>query len=274
MSQIKDKDYVLGTHDAEIDRLGLQHQVWRPSVLAFWNRAGLTRGKTVIDAGAGPGFASLDLADIVGREGQVIAIERSSRFLARLGEEAARRGLSQIATIKGDLHDAIWPEAVADFVWVRWVLAFVADPDAVVGQMARALKPGGALLVQEYSDYCAWRLAPPSPAMDRFVEAVVMSWRASGGEPDIGLQLPRLLAANGLGLESAAAVQFAVTPRDFMWQWPAGFIAVNVDRQVELGTLTRAEAEAVVADFARRERDTNALMLTPNVLHIVGRKAA
>lgn len=28
-----DRDYLLGTHDGELERLGLQHRVWRPAVL-------------------------------------------------------------------------------------------------------------------------------------------------------------------------------------------------------------------------------------------------
>ena len=72
---------VLGTHDEEIARLGLQHRVWRPTVLECWQRAGIGRGNRVIDVGAGPGFATLDLAEIVGPTGEVLAAERSSRFL-------------------------------------------------------------------------------------------------------------------------------------------------------------------------------------------------
>jgi len=272
MSQSPDKDYVLGTHDAEIDRLGLQHQVWRRPALSLWERAGVSRGSTVIDAGAGPGFASLDLGEIVGTEGRVLALERSERFLDRLKDEAARRGLSQIQAVLGDLLGDVWPQGIADFIWCRWVLAFVSDPAAIVAKMAGALKPGGALMIQEYSDYRTWQLAPPAPEMDRFVDAVVATWRASGGEPDIGLELPRLLPMNGFAIEHVEAIQFAIRPRDFMWQWPARFIAVNASRQVELGSMTRPEAEAVVRVLEERSRDSGAVMLTPTVLQIIARK--
>ncbi len=53
-----EKSYVIGTHDAEIDRLGVQHRVWRPRVLEFWRESGITEGMTVIDAGCGPGHAN------------------------------------------------------------------------------------------------------------------------------------------------------------------------------------------------------------------------
>ena len=68
-----ENDYVLGTNDEELERLGLQHRVWRPIVLDCWRRAGITFGSRVIDVGAGPGFATMDLAELVG------PTERSSR---------------------------------------------------------------------------------------------------------------------------------------------------------------------------------------------------
>ena len=39
-----ERDYVLGTHDEEMARLGLQHEVWRAAVLDCWKRAGITGG--------------------------------------------------------------------------------------------------------------------------------------------------------------------------------------------------------------------------------------
>lgn len=272
MSTGKERDYVLGTHEAEVERLGLQHNVWRPSVWAFWQRANIGRGATVIDAGAGPGFATFDLADIVGRGGRVIAIERSARFLSVLRDEAARRKMSQVEAIEGDLLEMEWPRSVADFIWCRWVLAFVNDPLKVLKSMARALKPGGALLSLEYSDYRGWRAAPDLPELDRFRDGVIRNWRASGGEPDIAIELPRLLPQAGLVLEQALPVQFAIRPSDFMWQWPIAFIETNTRHEVEQGRMNAAEGEAIRKAFEERTRDPASLMLTPVVLQVIARK--
>ena len=65
-----EREYVLGTDDEEIARLGLQHLVWRPWMLEAWRRAGITRGTRVLDIGAGPGFATADLAEVVGETGE------------------------------------------------------------------------------------------------------------------------------------------------------------------------------------------------------------
>jgi len=86
---MSEKDYVLGTHDEELLRLGLQHRVWRPVVLDCWQRAGITTGKCILDLGAGPGYAALDLAEIVGPSGEVVALERSDKLLPRCASPSA-----------------------------------------------------------------------------------------------------------------------------------------------------------------------------------------
>ena len=80
----RDRDYVLGTHDDEIARLALQHRVWRPRALDAWRRAGFTVGQTLLDIGCGPGHAAVDLAEIVGPSGRIVAMDRSRRFLDAL----------------------------------------------------------------------------------------------------------------------------------------------------------------------------------------------
>ena len=51
MSPTAERDYVLGTHDEEVARLGVQHRVWRARALDAWLRAGIGPGQTAIDIG-------------------------------------------------------------------------------------------------------------------------------------------------------------------------------------------------------------------------------
>jgi 16S rRNA C967 or C1407 C5-methylase (RsmB/RsmF family) len=102
-------DYVLGTHDGEIARLGLQQRVWRESMLAAWRRAGVGAGWRVVDVGAGPGYATWDLAELVGASGEVLAVERSERFISVIEGESRRRGLAQVRALKADLMESLPP---------------------------------------------------------------------------------------------------------------------------------------------------------------------
>src|SRR5262249_40374630 len=151
-----ERDYVLGTHDEEIARLGLQHRVWRDRVLDAWRRAGIGAGQTVIDAGCGPGWATLDLAEIVGPSGRVLAIDRSQRFIDALEAQISARGLTNVSTAVGDLdQDSTWSTCLtsfgsADAVWCRWILAFATRPRDLLAKIHTALKPGGVFITHEY----------------------------------------------------------------------------------------------------------------------------
>src|SRR5947207_15968846 len=107
---MSEKDYVLGTHDEELLRLGLQHRVWRPMVLDCWQRAGITTGKTVLDLGAGPGYAALDLAEIVGPSGEVVALERSGNFVQAMRESFRGRGITNANIHELDLMTSDLPK--------------------------------------------------------------------------------------------------------------------------------------------------------------------
>ncbi|OLD64388.1 MAG: hypothetical protein AUI47_06215 [Acidobacteria bacterium 13_1_40CM_2_68_5] len=265
----KERDYVLGTHDEEIDRLGLQHRVWRPRVLDAWRRAGFSAGQMLLDVGAGPGHATFDLAKIAGPSGRVVALERSRRFLDALESVRRRRGLENVKTREIDLDEDDLPRLDADGAWCRWIFAFVKRPGALLSRLSEALRPGGALVVHEYFDYSTWRLAPPSPGMEEFVRLVMQSWRSSGGEPDVGLQLPRWLDEVGFEIRSLRPILDVVAPSDDIWQWPKSFLEVGLRRLVELGLLGAERARTVAGDFAAREGERGALMITPAVLEII-----
>lgn len=110
-----ERDYVLGTHDEELARLGLQHRVWRPVVLDCWGRAGLTLGSRVLDVGAGPGYATADLAGIVGPTGQVVAVERSSNFVRAIEQRCRSHSLANVKIHELDLMTNELPADSYDF---------------------------------------------------------------------------------------------------------------------------------------------------------------
>jgi len=267
-----DRDYVLGTHDDEITRLGLQHAVWRPRATDAWRRAGFRTGQTLLDVGCGPGYAALDLADIVGPGGRVIAVDRSRRFLDALEAAAAARGRSWIETREQDLDESELPDAVADGVWSRWVYAFVKQPKRLLGQAARALKPGGAMVLHEYGDYRGWRVSPRSAVFEEFVVEVMASWREAGGEPDIGLELPGWLEELGFELRALAPICEIARPDGHLWQWPRAFMQVGLERLVALGRIGADRAAAMRAAFRALEQDPRAFQVTPMVIEIVAVK--
>ncbi len=266
----KERDYVLGTHNEELARLGLQHRVWRPVVLDCWQKAGITVGSRVLDIGAGPGYATIDLAEIVGPAGKVVALERSNKFVSAIKEAVRVRSLTNVKIHELDLMTDNFPEDDYDFSWCRWV--FVSDPALLVQKLGNAMRKGSMSIFHEYGHYETWRFFPRLPNQERFREHVIATWRESGGEPDSAPSLPALLSANGFVIHSAAPLIFCVRPNDYMWQWPATFIAIYLPRLIEMGRIDQEFADQLLADLASAKQNANALMITPLVLEIVAEK--
>lgn len=268
----KDRDYVLGTHEQELARLGLQHQVWRGVALECWTRAGIGTGHRVLDVGAGPGYASVDLAQIVGPSGEVIALERSANFVNAMRKTCADHGLTNVQIHERDLMTGEFPKVECDFSWCRWVASFVSDPALLVQRIGGALKKGGSAIFHEYAHYETWKFFPPLKHQEKFREHVIATWHESGGEPNGARDLPAHLSANGFKIRSATPQIFCLRPNDPMWQWPATFIDVYLPRLEEMGQIDRPFADNVRADLASAERNPNALMITPLVLEIIAQK--
>ena len=267
-----EQEYILGTHEEEIERLGLQHRVWRPRALDAWRRAGFRSGQTILDIGCGPGYASLDLAEIVGPGGRVIALDRSRRFLDALESAKTKRGLPWITTSEIELDAMSIPATGADGGWARWVFAFVRDPRGLLERVRDALKPGGAFVIHEYFDYRTWRFSPACPALEEFVLAVMESWRSEGGEPDIGLALTPWLREAGFSVRELHPIIDVVQKSSQVWEWPDAFVRSGLHRLVELGRMAADRANAIADEIASAGSSPDTLLVTPAVIEIIAER--
>jgi ubiquinone/menaquinone biosynthesis C-methylase UbiE len=267
-------EYILGTHDAELDRLGLQHRLWSEAALALWERA-FKPGQTILDAGCGPGFATLDLARFLGPTSRVVALDESPRFIDYLRKQAQAHAVGNVEVLSGDvqnLADAGIAAASLDGAYCRWVLCWVRDPAAVVAGVARALKPGGIFAVQDYFNYLSLTLAPRSAAFSRAVAAVKASYDKCGGDPDIVGRLPRMLSEVGMEVLDIRSHVRVARPGSPLWQWPDTFFRNYVPRMAQMGLLTAREQAEFLEDWERRSADPDTFFFTPPVFDVVARK--
>jgi ubiquinone/menaquinone biosynthesis C-methylase UbiE len=113
-------------------------------------------GMTVLEAGPGMGFFTLDLARLVGPKGLVVAVDVQPRMLAVLTRRARNAGLAQRIEARLARADGLGVEDLAGRV--GFVLAFavvheMADPGRFFAEAARALAPGGRMLLAEPSGH-------------------------------------------------------------------------------------------------------------------------
>jgi SAM-dependent methyltransferase len=268
----REKEYVLGTDAAELERLGLQHQLWLAQAAAAWERAAFRRGHRILDVGCGPGFAAIDLAERVGPRGQIVAVDMSQRFLAHLQQLAKTRGLTNITTTLTSVEQLEIRESGFDGAYARWVLCFVRRPDAVLKQVARRLKRGGRFVIQDYYRYESITIAPQSEAFRRVFRAVAESWRAHGGDPDVGCRLPGLLERAGFDVQEITPIVRGARPGSSLWDWPDSFFDIYLPILVKSRFITASDDRAFRREWAKRSRDPGAFFTSPPMIEIIAVK--
>lgn len=267
-----DREYVLGTDTDELIRLGWQARIWSDDAIALWKLAGFRPGHAVLDVGSGPGFATRDLAGLVGPNGRVLAIDESQRFLDFLSQAEQPPHAAPIQTQCSDAQSMSLEHHVFDGAYMRWVLCFVKDPLAVIRNVAQALRPGGVFAIQDYINYGAMTWGPNSTTARTVVGATIQSWESRGGDSNIGLRLPSLLAQAGLEVYHVRALGKTSRPGDSLWHWPTAFFEVFVPKLVSMNLLTQKQADDYFAEWRRLSNDPNAVFHAPNVVEVVARK--
>lgn len=272
MTATNEREYVLGTHGEELLRLGFQHQVWAEQTASAWSDAGFGPGDRLLDVGCGPGYAAFDLANLVGATGEVLAVDVSQRFLSYLQAQIGARGISNIRCELRDVERLELPVASVDGAFARWVLCFTPDPEAVVAGVARALRDGGRFVVLDYCHYEAFTVAPRGEAIDRVIGATAESFRIRGGNPDIGRELPALMARQGLGIQEIRPVVRVGRPGSALWKWPESFFANYLPTLVEMGLIAEPDAAAFRVEWQARSEEPGAFFFTPPMVQVVAVK--
>ncbi|MEM7166268.1 MAG: methyltransferase domain-containing protein [Planctomycetota bacterium] len=268
----ENNEYLLGCDTDELHRLGFQHRVWGEASHALWHRAQFAPGQQLLDVGCGPGYATIDLAHIVGEEGRIVAIDESPRFLNHLRNETERASLSQVDVREGQVESIELEPATYDGAYARWIFCFLSQPTQLIEHLAKALKPGASLAIVDYYHYRALTLAPRGPALDRAVHAVFDSWTQSGGNLEIGGVLPQLLEERGFEVEHIDTLIESARPDSLLWHWPRRFFFGYIPRLIEMGLLTEDDRQQFEDEWLQREKTPGAFLLTPPMVEIVARR--
>ncbi len=118
----------------------------RKNVLA---EAGLKPGDRVLDFGCGPGGYVRGTARIIGREGEIVALDSNPLAIEGVEHLASKNGLKNVRTVLSDLETGL-PDASVDVVLLYDVFHHLSKPEAVLAEFARVLKPGGILSASDH----------------------------------------------------------------------------------------------------------------------------
>lgn len=110
----------------------------------------LEPGSVVADIGAGSGFFSFRMAELVGSEGKILAVDVQEEMLAIIRRRMKKKGVENIEPILGTPTDPKLQANSVDLILMVDVYHEFSHPWEMATAMVRALKPGGRLVFVEY----------------------------------------------------------------------------------------------------------------------------
>lgn len=159
----------------------------------------------VADIGTGTGVLALELARLGLR---VVAIDSSPRMLEAAREKAEREGLAGIELRLGDAAALPLAEGEVDAALAHMVVQYLASPAEALREMARAVRPGGAVVVVDFLRHehewmrqelgVAWLGFTAAEVAGWFTEAQLVDFRLeTEPAPASGRDLPAPFIASG-----------------------------------------------------------------------------
>ena len=115
----------------------------------------LREGQHVADLGAGTGACVLAAARAVGSQGKVYALEVQRELLSRIKDEALKNHLGNVEVIWADIEKVGGTKLrnyAVDAAIVSNVLFQIEDRENFIKEIKRILKPGGRVLIVDWSD--------------------------------------------------------------------------------------------------------------------------
>jgi SAM-dependent methyltransferase len=109
--------------------------------------AKIARGMRVADIGAGDGYYVARLSPLVGETGRVFGQDIMPDYLALLQRRVRRDGLANVQVVAGDPHDPRLPAASVDVALMIHMYHEIAQPYALLWNLATAMRPGGTLVI-------------------------------------------------------------------------------------------------------------------------------
>ena len=262
-------DYLLGVNQREFERLRFQHTVWGPVTMKFLSRLGVGEGWHCLDVGAGPGFVSFDLRDLVGKSGEVTALEPSAFYLNWFREQVAARRWENVKCLEGTTETCHLQPRSYDLIFVRWVIAFVPDPEQFLAPLIDALKIGGVLAIQDYY-YEGLSLFPHGGAWDAMPDIVRAYYRSGGGDAYVAAKIPAIFRKHSLDLTDFTPTCLSGGPTSGVMEWAHRFFSLHIPVMAQKGIITSDQAHLLMAEWDAHRHNPDTLFFSPLVVDVAG----
>lgn len=263
--------YILGTDQEELRRLEIQHKVWQSEAERGWKLAGFKTGDSLLDLGCGPGYCSMELANIVGKTGEVIGVDQSDAFIKYL-EHLKNQKTLPIRPLLATFDELYLENKSLDGIYCRWALAWIPNPKEILAKLKRYLKPGSKVVIQEYYYWTSHRTQPEKPNLKKAISAALKSFKESESEIDVGKHLHQWFDELGMKITNARLMPKLATPSSDAWKWPKTFYESYFPRLIKMGYLTNQDIDNAFSDLKDLEKLHYATLWAPLMIEVIAEK--
>jgi len=125
------------------------HRLWKMHTI---NQSGVRSGNKVLDIAGGTGDLTLKFSRLVGSQGKVVLADINDSMLKVGRDKLANRGVvGNVEFVQANAEALPFPDNTFDCITIAFGLRNVTNKDAAIASMYRVLKPGGRLLILEFS---------------------------------------------------------------------------------------------------------------------------
>lgn len=236
--------------------------------------AGVRDGMRVLDIGCGRGDVSFLVRQLVGKDGQVLGIDRDEAPLEAGRARVRDLGLDNVSFARVDLGALTSELGLFDAVVARRVIMYQPDAVACLRRLADVLVPGGLIVLQEHDSTSMPICLPAMPLHERVHRWLWETVKREGADVHMGLHLGPALEQAGFAVERLRAEATVVT-RD-QPHTIGTIVRAMVGRIVGAGVATADELDADTLDerLATERRQANGTCIWEMVFGGWARKAS
>lgn len=174
--------------------------------------AGIKKGMRVLDVGCGSGDVSFLLLDLVGTDGEIIAVDHDAQALAIARQRIGAQHQPGLTFLQHDLLEMPCSIGIFDTIVGRRVLMYQRDAVATLRALSKCLRPGGIMVFQEHDTTMVPASLDSFPLHQKAQGWIQAMIAREGADLNIGFHLHSLFTRAGLAVESVRAECLVQTP--------------------------------------------------------------
>ena len=261
-------NYIIAGGEEGKKRLGVLADVLKTYTRSLIESVGSPSGKRFLDIGSGGGHVSLMMSELAGPEGHVTAVDFDQDIIRLATEDAKEMGVKNVTYRSMDAYELEY-ESEFDVAYSRFLLSHLQKPQVVLNKMARSVRSGGRVVVEDI-DFSGHFCYPSSDAFSDYVNYYSTISRNNGQNPDLGLSLHSMFKAEPM-LEDFRLEVIQPYFNEGIGKWMAYFTMDKIKETIiKQGLADTVTVDAVLSKLKTFTEDKQSIISLPRIFRVSG----